>query len=193
MKKVIILILTIGLIAVTAVACGGTDVENEVGASGIAALTDGFVDGNGADGDSMASYGGFEYTGDDSVIDWGSDITFDIDDIILPDWDEPCYIDTIEAILAELDLPADMSVKASRFETWEGNDNGYFISQDGSFAFRTDENTEAILEDGIEFIGDEFCGRFIIVIYGASTRSIPEMTVAEKLIVLYENIMPVRF
>ena len=56
-----------------------------------------------------------------------------------------------------------------------------------------DENTEVILEDGIEFIGDDFDGRRIVVIYGISTRSIPEMAVASKLIVLYESITPLFF
>jgi len=90
-------------------------------------------------------------------------------------------------------MPEGMNVKVDLFSKWENSDDGYFISQDGSFAFRIDENTEVILEDGVKFVGNEFDGRRIVVIYGRSTRSIPEMTTATKLIVLYESITPVRF
>jgi len=193
MKKAILLLLSVGLIAGAAVSCGGDDVRKEVRDIDNMSLSDGFYDDDYTEGDFFITNNDLNNTEDDFDIDWGSDITFDDTNIILPDFNDSCHLDTIGSILAEFDLPAGMNMKADRFELWEGNDDGYFISQDGLFAFRTDENTEVILEDGTEFIGDEFCGRFIIVIYGASTRSIPEMTVATMLIVLYENIVPVFF
>jgi len=191
MKKAILLLLSVGLIAGAAVSCGGDDVRKEVRDIDNMSLSDGFYDDDYTEGDFFTN-NNFNNTGDDSDIDWGSDITFDDINIILPDFDEPCYIDIIESILATLDIPADKGVRADRFTTWEDNADGYFISYDGSFAFRIDENTEIVLEDGVEFIGDEFDGRYIIVIYDVSTRSIPEMTTAIKLIVLYESIIPVR-
>ena len=263
MKKALVVLLSVGLIAGTAVACGGTDVENEIGARDIVPVSYVFYDDNDTGGDFMTN-DEFNYTDDDTDIDWGSDITFDIDNIILPGQGEQCYIDatrpfytavsgtvvsiengsmtyvTIEdangaitvlligedtlfpfsdniivgdsvtgwyltnapapaiyppklkaAVLAA-GMPEGLNIRVNLFKTWEDN-NGYFISHDGSFAFRIDENTEAVLEDGIEFIGDEFDGRRIVVIYGVSTRSIPEMTVASKLIVLYESIVPLPF
>jgi hypothetical protein len=265
MKKAFILLISIGLIASAAVACGGYDVIKEIGTRSNVPVSYYFDDDYYADGDFMADFGEFEHTGDDFNIDWGSDMTFDIDDIILPCEDEDCDIDktrpyylaksgtvvnvesrgnvnyvTIEddgaitVLLVGEDtlfpfsdrievgaavtgwfpanapapaiyppqymvsvfaagVPEGVNVRLNLFNTWEDNDNGYFISHDGSFAFGTDENTEVVLEDGIKFIGDEFDGRRIVVIYGASTRSIPEMTVANRLIVLYESITPFRF
>jgi len=273
MKKVLLILLTVSLIAGVAVACGGSDVENEIGARGIAPASYDLNDGESTDGGFMEGNDEFVYRFDDSdtddefkiEIEWGSDITFDIDSITLPGQGEDCNIgitipffitksgtvvsvevrDTISYVTIEdtegvitllmvgedtlfpfsghieagetvtgwvaasspapaiyppqymaaviaVGVPEGLNVRVNLFNAWENN-NGYFISQDGSFAFRIDENTEVVLEDGVEFIGDEFDGRRIIVIYGVSTRSIPEMTTASKLIVLYENIMPVRF
>ena len=64
------------------------------------------------------------------------------------------------------------------------------ISEDGMFAFKTDENTEIVLANGDDFSGGDIEGRRIAVIYDISTRSIPEMATASKLIVLFEDIMP---
>jgi len=86
--------------------------------------------------------------------------------------------------------PDDANVRVGRFHNWEDNTEGYFLSQGGDFAFRTDENTEILLEDGTALTSDDLNNRRIVVIYGISTRSIPEMTTADKLIVLFESIMP---
>lgn|GEM_PF-3402034 len=272
MKKAILLLLSVGIISGVAVACGGPDVENENNVDGIVPASDDITDGMYTGGDFTEGNDEFEYkfdnsnTDDDMHIDWGSDITFDDVNIILPGEGDDCNIDmtrpyyiakngtvasietrgaatyvTIEdadgvitvllvgedtlfpfsnrievgdivtgwfpanapapaiyppqymAAVFAAGVPDGVNVRVNLFETWEGNDDGYYISHDGLFAFRIDENTEVVLEDGVEFIGDEFDGRRIIVIYGVSTRSIPEMTVASKLIVLYENIAPVHF
>ena len=47
--------------------------------------------------------------------------------------------------------PDDVNIKVDLFHTWEDRDGDYFLSQGGDFAFNVDENTEIILEDGIEF------------------------------------------
>jgi hypothetical protein len=217
MKKALLILLSVGLIAGVAVACGGSDVENVMGAGDIAQASDDITDGMYTGGDFTVDNDEFEYiidsstTDDDSQwhidwgvditldddmrIDWGSDIIFDIDNIILHDFDEPCYEEDLLRIKSGFfpaGIPEGMNVKAGRFNTWEGND-GYFISHDGSFAFRIDDDTEVILEDGIDFIGGDLNGRRIMVIYGVSTRNIPEMTTASKLIVLYESVVPVRY
>jgi len=88
------------------------------------------------------------------------------------------------------DMPEGSNIKVDRFDVWEDHDGDYFISQDGMFAFTTDENTEIILADGQEFALSDCIGRRIVVIYDISTRSIPEMATANKLIVLFETAVP---
>jgi len=89
------------------------------------------------------------------------------------------------------EAPDYASVKVDRFYTGEdGLVAGYLLSQDRMLAFRTDENTEIILANGDDFSGGELEGRRIVVIYNISTHSIPALTIARKLIVLYEDIMP---
>ena len=262
MKKMLLLLLTVGLIAGVAVACGGPGILALPGVEGIVPLPDNLDDdGENTEGDFHADG---EYTHDYPYEGEGSDITFNIGDIVLPGEGVDCNIKstlpyytmvsgkvvrietgyvtyvTIEdaegfitvlvigedtlfpfsgrfevgdfitgwyqtfapapaiyppqyiAAVIAADKPEDVNVRVKLFKTWEDND-GYFLSRDGSFAFRADENTEVILEDGIEFIGDEFDSRRIVVIYERSARSIPEIAVARKLIVLYESIMPVPF
>jgi hypothetical protein len=215
MKKAILLLLTLGLIAGVAVACGDADTENEDSA-GAMVPSDDITDGMYTGGDFTVDNDEFEYiidnsnTGDDvhidrvfditfdddANIDQGSDITFDIDNIILHGFIEPCYDEELARIKAKFfaeGIPEGINLNLARFNTWENTD--YFISQDGLFAFTIDENTEVILEDGAEFIGNDFDGRRIVVIYidGVSTRITPRMVVASKLIVLYESAVPVRY
>jgi len=86
----------------------------------------------------------------------------------------------------------DRNIKADRFVTWEADTTeGFMISQDGMLAFKVDEDTEIILADGQDFQDGSLEGRRIVVIYGISTRSIPEQATADKLIVLFEGIVPV--
>jgi len=93
------------------------------------------------------------------------------------------------AILAA-GVPDGVNIRADRFNSWtENTQEGFMLSSDEMFAFRTDENTEIVLEDGQDFSRGDLENRRIIVIYGISTRSIPEQATADKLIVLFENIM----
>jgi len=85
--------------------------------------------------------------------------------------------------------PEDGNIKVDRFSAMENNEDGLMLSQDGAFAFRVDENTQIILANGDDFTTGDIEGRRIIVIYDVSTRSIPEITTATKLIVLYEDIV----
>ena len=84
----------------------------------------------------------------------------------------------------------DRNITADRFHISDISADKYYISQDGMFMFNTDENTEIILADGQDFSDGVLDGRRIVVIYGPSTRSIPEQATAEKLIVLFESIAP---
>jgi len=83
--------------------------------------------------------------------------------------------------------PEGGNLKVDRFNTWADNEEGYMLSQDGTFAFRIDENTQVILANGDDFTGGDIEGRRIVVIYDISTRSIPEFATASRLIVLYED------
>ena len=88
--------------------------------------------------------------------------------------------------------PEGSNIKVCRFTTWEYSPEDYLISQDEMFAFLVDEDTEIVLANGDDFTDGDIEGRRIVVIYDISTRSIPEMTTANKLIVLYEDIVPFR-
>jgi len=83
--------------------------------------------------------------------------------------------------------PEGMRIIVDRFYEWDGNSDGFLLAQGGAFAFRVDENTEIILANGDDFSDGEYVGRRIAVIFDASTRSIPELATARKLIVLYED------
>jgi len=90
-------------------------------------------------------------------------------------------------------MPDGSNIKVDRFHKWEGNPDGMMISQDEMFAFSVDANTEIILEDGQDFSDFDFeLNRRMVVIYGISTRSIPEMATADKLIVLFETAIPLQ-
>jgi len=89
-----------------------------------------------------------------------------------------------------VNTPEDFVVRVDRFFEWEDNTEGYLISQDRMFAFRTDENTEIVMTTGDVLTRDEIAGFRLIVLYNISTRSIPEMTTAYKVIRLFESIVP---
>ena len=59
------------------------------------------------------------------------------------------------------------------------------VSVDNTLKLNISEETEIILEDGTPFTGD-LAHKKLIVIYGASTRSIPAQTTPSKVIVLAE-------
>jgi len=93
---------------------------------------------------------------------------------------------TVEVL--SVNAPEGSNIKVDRFETMEGSD--MMLSQDQMFAFDVNEDTEIILADGTDFTDGDIEGRRIVVIYGRSTRSIPEQATATKLIVLFEDIVP---
>jgi len=84
----------------------------------------------------------------------------------------------------------DRNIKVDRIHASDISADRFFISQDGMFMFNMDDNTEIVLQDGQDFSDGDLEGRRIVVIYGASTRSIPEQATADKLIVLFEGITP---
>ena len=86
--------------------------------------------------------------------------------------------------------PEDAFVKADRFFESDDFEGDYLYSTDGLFGFRVGEDTEVILANGDDFSDGELAGRRIVVIYDVSTRSIPELATAVKLIVLYEDAVP---
>jgi len=86
-----------------------------------------------------------------------------------------------------VNTPDDAMIRVDRFVKWEDNTEDFLISQDKMFAFSTDDTTQITLANGGEFSVDDIEGRRIVVIYGISTRSIPEMATADRLIVLYED------
>ena len=85
----------------------------------------------------------------------------------------------------------DRNIAVDRFHISDMSSDKYFVSQDGMLMFNVDDNTEIILADGQDFKDGDLDNRRIVVIYGPSTRSIPAQTTAEKLIVLFEGIVPV--
>ena len=87
-------------------------------------------------------------------------------------------------------MSGDLNFKADRFYTWEDNADGYMLAQGGQFAFLIGENTEIVLANGDDFSDGDIEGRRMAVIYGPSTRSLPEMATAIKIIVLYEDAVP---
>ena len=93
------------------------------------------------------------------------------------------------AVLSAGDHPG-YNIKVDRFWISDFSSDKWYLSQDEMFMFNIDENTEIILADGQDFSDGDIEGRKIIVIYTVSTRSIPEQATAEKLIVLFEGIMP---
>lgn len=63
------------------------------------------------------------------------------------------------------------------------------ISSDKTLKLNISEKTDIILQDGKPFDG-ELANRKLVVIYGASTRSIPAQTTPEKIVVLFEKAVP---
>jgi len=250
MKKILLLLLSVSLIAVSAVACGGPDLDNGINPlagdlQGIIPLPDDVDKDEDRDMESIAGDGseitfdGRDITlpgeGGDSMIDTerpfytaktgvvvsndntyvtiedteGNKTVFIIcDDTIFPFSSDIVVGETITgwfltnapvpmiyppqytAVVLVADAPDYASVRVNLFHTWEDYAEGYFVSVDRSFAFQINDSTEVILEDGFEFIGNDFNNRRAIVIYGISTHSIPEIALAHKVIVFYEEIAP---
>ena len=83
-------------------------------------------------------------------------------------------------------MPEGLNIHIDRFFAWEDGSEGMLIGRGEIFAFRLGEDTEIITADGLEYDG-EIEGRRLAVIYGASTRSIPEQATATKVIALFED------
>jgi len=94
---------------------------------------------------------------------------------------------------------AGQNVQVDRFTLWE-NDSFPLLAYGGLFAFAIVENTEVILADGSPFLGEfedeghtwtntieDLDHRRMVVIYDVSTRSLPEFTTANKVIVMFED------
>ena len=249
MKKTLLLLLSVSLIAGVAVACGGSGVTDGLAvAAGIVPMPD-YIE---PDNELLDVN-----DGDEAMYNDGSDIIFD-NDIILPGYVDESGIGLVAGTIVSIETVdgqthviiesseggqtilvlgentifpfsgsfnigdeatgwywytantpmaliyppkhdaavfatgsfEGLNIRVSRFHNWEDNTEGYYLSQDEMFAFRVDENTDITLEDGTEFIGGDLNNRRIAVIYGRSTRSIPEMTTADRVIVFYEGIMP---
>jgi hypothetical protein len=91
-------------------------------------------------------------------------------------------------------MPDDQNVQVDRFAEWD-NENFPFLSYGGMFAFAIGEDTEIVTADGdeFEFFHEpyvELNNRRMVVIYDVSTRSIPELATAIKVIVLFEDAVP---
>jgi hypothetical protein len=84
-----------------------------------------------------------------------------------------------------VNLNEDYFVKIARFDE-------ELIDPNNTLKLNISEAVEIILEDGAEFTGgaDALPGRKLIVIYSASTRSIPAIATPEKIIVMYEKAVP---
>lgn len=61
--------------------------------------------------------------------------------------------------------------------------NSQLLSSDGMLLLKPSRQTEIVLENGQDFTGN-LANRDLVVIYGASTRSIPAQTTPSKIIVL---------
>jgi len=83
--------------------------------------------------------------------------------------------------------PEDSNMKVDRFDVWEDSSEDMLLSQDGMFAFRTDDDTEIFFADSEDYTDGALAGRRIAVVYDISTRGIPETATARRLIVLHED------
>ncbi|HPT87352.1 MAG TPA: hypothetical protein PL004_05815 [Bacillota bacterium] len=65
--------------------------------------------------------------------------------------------------------------------------NSQLISSDGTLQLNPSPSTRIILENGQRFTGN-LANRDLIVLYGATTRSIPAQTTPDKIVVMCRNI-----
>jgi hypothetical protein len=78
---------------------------------------------------------------------------------------------------------ANRSVKTDRFDN-------ELISYDGSLKLVLDDNTDVLLQDGSLYQETSFAGRKLAVVYGTATKSLPAVTTPQKIIVHYEDAVP---
>ena len=79
--------------------------------------------------------------------------------------------------------------RVDRFRERDHSDE-YLFNTDDTFGFRVGDETEVILANGDDFSDGELAGRRLVVIFDVSTRSMPELATATKVIVLYEDAVP---
>jgi hypothetical protein len=82
-------------------------------------------------------------------------------------------------------LLADRNLKMDRFD-----DN--LLSYDGKLKLTLGENTQVVLQDGKAFPKEGMVNRKLLVVYGAATKSLPSITTPDKIIVLFEDIVPLK-
>ena len=87
-------------------------------------------------------------------------------------------------------MPENCNVNVDRFYAWEDSTEDYLLARGEQFAFQIGEKTEIVLANGDDFSNGEIEGRRLVVIYEVSTKSIPELATAIKVITLYEDVMP---
>ena len=95
-------------------------------------------------------------------------------------------------------MPDDLRVHIDRF--FETDEFDYdFLSRSEMFAFNVGENTEIVMADPeMDFFEyntvEDLAGRRLVIIYGASTRGIPEAPIQDgqpyKIVVLFEDAIP---
>ena len=78
---------------------------------------------------------------------------------------------------------ANRTVKADRFDN-------ELISYDGTLKLVLDDNTDVLLQDGKLFSEKSFANRKLAVVYGTATKSLPAIATPQKIIVLYEDAVP---
>ena len=61
--------------------------------------------------------------------------------------------------------------------------NEFLVSNDGMLRLNITPNTQIVLENGQAFTGNPAC-RYLTIIYGPTTRSIPAQTTPEQIVVL---------
>ena len=131
------------------------------------------------------------------------DSQIEIGDVVtgyyLADWPiVAIYPPQYTAIVLVNGMPDDLNVYIDRF--FETEDYDYdFLSRSEMFAFNVGENTEIVMADpDMDFFEygtvDALAGRRLVVVYGASTRGIPEVPLQDgepyKVIVLFETAIP---
>jgi len=93
-------------------------------------------------------------------------------------------------IAAAIIIPATLlTVYAEDKQTTTGRFDENFVNQENTLKLNITEDTEIIYEDGIIFEGElsDLINRELTVIYSISTRSIPAITIPEKIIIMYEK------
>jgi len=90
----------------------------------------------------------------------------------------PPFYGEVTAIVVESDDI--LNHKLDIFEYSEAHER--LVSRDGNLAITIGEHTQVLDLEGNAFTGEDLSGRFLLVVYGISTRSIPAQTTPSKII-----------